>query len=120
MEKPKIIVLVVSIALSTIFVALSMAQSVESPLDSFDIVWQAISQRFYDPAYNGVDWESSKSRFRPIVGQSAHPDSFYKYVNLMLFELGVSHTGVVPTDDPKQLGEATVFGDGTIADNTDR
>jgi len=114
MKRLAFLMLVGFLPLSISHAGQASAQTVEEHAESFEIVWQTINERFFDPDFNGVDWELSKLNFQSIVGSYSEPDSFYKYVNLMLFELGVSHTGVVPTDDPKQLGEASIFGEGTV------
>jgi C-terminal processing protease CtpA/Prc len=82
--------------------------------ESFDIVWTTINERFYDPEFKGVNWSESRERYRPQITNAQDDDRFYEIINHMLFELGVSHLGVVPTDDPKQLGEAAIFGEGTV------
>jgi carboxyl-terminal processing protease len=82
--------------------------------ESFDMVWNTINERFFDPEFKGVDWAECRERYRPGILTSESVDEFYVGINTMLFELGVSHLGVVPTDDPKQLGEATVFGEATV------
>jgi len=82
--------------------------------ESFDIVWETINERFFDSDFKGVDWSESRKHYRPKVARAEDDETFYTLINQMLFELGVSHLGVVPTDDPKQLGEAAIFGEGTI------
>ncbi len=70
-------------------------------VESFDIVWNTINERFFDPEFKGVDWQESRERFRPTVIGAETDDEFYEQINTMLFELGVSHLAVVPTDDPR-------------------
>ncbi len=82
--------------------------------ESFDIVWDTINERLYDPDFNGVSWADSRKRFRSLVVRAESDEEFYTQINTMLFELGVSHLGVVPSDDTKQLGEAAIFGEGTV------
>jgi len=105
------------VSLSQPLSALQEAATVhsENPYEeSFDIVWSTIDTRFYDRTFNGVDWLDSQSQYRSKVAGAQSDDEFFKLINTMLFELGVSHLGVVPMDDPTQLGEATVFGEATV------
>lgn len=100
------------------FCSILLASTVSSEptkayIESFDIVWNTINERFYDAEFNGVDWSESRERYRPRIAEVDNDDAFYEIINTMLFELSVSHLGVVPVDDPKQLGEAAVFGEGT-------
>ncbi len=90
------------------------AQQVNHYEESFDIVWNTINERFYDGGFNGVDWQDARVRYRTKIIKSQNDDAFYTQINTMLFELGASHLGVVPIGDTKQLGEAAIFGEGTI------
>ncbi len=92
-----------------------LAQEPETQYEeSFNIVWQTIDARFYDPEFNGVDWNKSREQYYDKTASAVDDDEFYEQINTMLFELGVSHLGVVPTNDTQQLGEAAVFGEATV------
>ncbi len=90
------------------------ADTAELYAESFDIVWKTIHERFFDPLFHGVDWTESRERYRAQVVEAEDDEQFYVLMNSMLFELGVSHLGVVQTHDPRQLGEAAIFGEGTV------
>ena len=100
--------------LTLFFGTTSVADSNNEFKESFELVWNTINERFYDAGFNGVDWIDSKKRFGPLVSGAENEDAFHVQINTMLFELGVSHLGVVPSDDPEQLGEAAIFGEGTV------
>ncbi|MHC4890949.1 MAG: hypothetical protein ACYTEO_15960, partial [Planctomycetota bacterium] len=36
-----------------------------NPAECFDKIWQIINDEFWDPNFNGVDWEDAKKRYRP-------------------------------------------------------
>ncbi|MCI0362658.1 MAG: S41 family peptidase [Phycisphaerales bacterium] len=55
--------------------------------------WTVISERFYDPAFNGADWEAVLSAYTPRAQQASNYQELSKIINAMLAELRVSHTG---------------------------
>jgi C-terminal peptidase prc len=81
---------------------------------TFDEVWQTINSRFYDPNFGGVDWDEIGVRYRPRVVGADSDSAFYVTLNEMLFELGVSHIGVIPPDHPEWIGAPAVFADGEV------
>lgn len=40
----------------------------------FDRVWQTIDERFFDPNFNGVDWQAARDRYAPQIGQARSPE----------------------------------------------
>jgi len=33
--------------------------------DSFDEVWEAVNDNFFDPNFNGVDWQAMREKYQP-------------------------------------------------------
>ncbi len=64
----------------------------------FEIVWQTVNQRYFDPDFNGVDWEAMYEEYLPKISAAGDDEEFYILLNKMCFELGVSHIAVVPPD----------------------
>ncbi|MCP3975887.1 MAG: PDZ domain-containing protein, partial [bacterium] len=75
----------------------------EEHLDSFEIVWQTVNDTYFDPTFGGLDWQDAHDRYRPMIAAAESDDEFYMLVNKMLFELNVSHVGVIPPDDLEQV-----------------
>ena len=69
----------------------------------FDMVWGTVNEMYFDPTFNGVDWESVGDRYKPKIMTTEDDETFYILLNSMCFELGVSHIGVIPADAPEQL-----------------
>ena len=63
-----------------------------NPAECFDKVWNTINDEFWDPNFNGVDWEDARKRYRPTVLAAKDHESFAEVVNRMLAELKTSHT----------------------------
>ena len=72
-------------------------------MKSFETVWQTINEKHFDPTFNGLDWSEVHDRYQPQVTATKNEEEYYLLINKMLFELNVSHIGVVPPDDLHQI-----------------
>ncbi len=63
-----------------------------NPAEYFDKIWETINDKFWDPNFNGVDWEDAGKCFRPKALAAKNHESFASIVNQMLAELKTSHT----------------------------
>lgn len=82
--------------------------------ETFDAVWRTVETRFYDSTFGGRDWAEIGRSYRSRALQARSDSVFYVTLNAMLFELGVSHIGVIPEDHPEWIGAPAVFADGDI------
>lgn len=81
-----------------------------SPLDpvwlqSFDAAWRIINSTYYDPKFNGVDWEAVRRELRPRAEAAASPDEVRTVIRDMIGRLRDSHfmllpEGAGPSDKP--------------------
>lgn len=73
-----------------------------SRTEVFDQVWGQINRRFYDPHFNGIDWQASRSRYRPQIESARTDGEFVTIVRRMLAELRTSHLEffAAPDDRP--------------------
>ncbi len=39
---------------------------------AFDFVWTTVNERYYDPAFNGVDWTAARERWAPARAGRGH------------------------------------------------
>ena len=53
----------------------------------FDDVWETIQDRYYDPRFNGVDWQAKRSSFRPAAAKAGSTHEFYELMRQMMAEL---------------------------------
>ena len=115
-----------NVAASTIAGVKSKADAKESeekrfnPAECFDKVWGIINDEFWDPNFNGVDWEEAHKRYRPKALAAKDHESFAVVVNQMLGELKTSHTRYFTKWDPDYytLQAALISGDLVHEDNT--
>jgi C-terminal processing protease CtpA/Prc len=73
----------------------------------FETVWQTVADGFYDASMNGVDWRAMYEQYAPQVASAGDAESYYRLINGMLFELGVSHIGLLPPSMADELDPIT-------------
>ncbi len=62
-------------------------------MEVFQQAWTAIRDQFFDPKFNGVDWDTVRTEYEPLIAGSATPDEMRRLLNLMVGELNASHLG---------------------------
>ncbi|RUS96659.1 carboxyl-terminal processing protease [Dulcicalothrix desertica PCC 7102] len=65
----------------------------------FDEVWQTINDNFYDPKFNGINWQAMRDKYKPQAIKSKSSQEFAAVVNQMLAELRTSHTRFYTPDE---------------------
>jgi carboxyl-terminal processing protease len=70
---------------------------------TFERAWEIVRDEFYDPRFNGADWNEVRSRYAPQVASARTDAELYELLNRMLSELKVSHMGVVTPDALKRM-----------------
>lgn len=60
--------------------------------DVFDDVWEIVNEKYYDSAFNGVNWRAVRERYRPQVGRVDSDQEFYGVLKRMVGELHDAHT----------------------------
>ena len=58
----------------------------------FEKVWREIRDHYYDPSYNGVDWNEVHRRYSPLVDATGKDQEFYSLMGQMTSELHDAHT----------------------------
>lgn len=58
----------------------------------FDDVWQIVNEKYYDSAFNGVNWRAVRERYRPQVDVVDSDQEFYGVLKRMVGELHDAHT----------------------------
>jgi C-terminal peptidase prc len=71
----------------------------EGRLIVFDDVWETIQERYYDPAFHGVDWHEKRATFRAAAGRAANTLEFYELLRQMIASLRDAHTRVYSPDE---------------------
>ena len=60
--------------------------------DVFEKVWHEIRNHYYDPSFNGVDWNEVHQRYAPLIAQAKTDQEFYPLISQMTSELHDAHT----------------------------
>lgn len=78
------------------------AGSVTVPADvrreSFNIVWQTVKERHFDPTFGGVDWDRVREQYGPRVAAVKSDLELYRLLQNMLDELHQSHFAIIPPE----------------------
>jgi carboxyl-terminal processing protease len=65
-------------------------------LESFDTAWRIVHETYYDPDFNGIDWQAVKRELRPRVEEAATPDEARGVIREMISRLRDSHFSLIP------------------------
>ena len=60
----------------------------------FEQAWRLLRDHFFDPAFNGVDWNAARATVEPYVAAARTPDEMRRIASLMIGELNASHLGI--------------------------
>ena len=71
----------------------------EGRIAVFDDAWQRVSERYYDPHFQGVDWEAQRAIFRPLAANARGSQEFYAVLRRMLALLKDAHTRVYAPEE---------------------
>ena len=58
----------------------------------FEKVWKDIRDHYYDPSFNGVDWDAVHERYAPLLDAAKSDQDFYALMGRMTAELHDAHT----------------------------
>jgi carboxyl-terminal processing protease len=64
-------------------------------LESFDVVWETIREKHFDPDLNGVDWEAVREELRPRVAEADSMDEVRETLQELVGRLNQSHFGII-------------------------
>jgi carboxyl-terminal processing protease len=74
--------------------SLANSLTVKERVGVFEEVWKAVNEKYYDPKFNGTDWNAVHDRYRPLVDAVQTDAEFYDLLSLMVGELRDAHTRV--------------------------
>ena len=66
----------------------------EEKLAVFEQAWASQRDSFFDPAFNGADWNAVRRQYLPYARGAATPDELRRVISLMVGELNASHLGI--------------------------
>jgi C-terminal processing protease CtpA/Prc/Tol biopolymer transport system component len=63
----------------------------------FDQAWSLMRDNFFDPKFNGVDWDEERHAFAPRIAGAATAEEMRRIMRLMIGDLNASHLGLTGT-----------------------
>lgn len=63
-------------------------------LEVFREAWTYIRDNFFDPNFNGVNWNEMRNEYGPVAAGARTPEELRRIISLMLGELNASHLGI--------------------------
>jgi carboxyl-terminal processing protease len=78
----------------------------------FEQVWREVGERYYDPRFNGVDWNAVGVKYRPRIASVNGDAEFHALLRAMLGELRDAHTRILSPSQARDraAGQATSAG----------
>jgi len=83
-------------------------------LEIFEQVWSNVNEHFYDPNFNGIDWNKKHIEYKTKIENCNNTDTLFFLLNKMLFELNSSHCGVGLLSELDKAISPYIFSNGEI------
>lgn len=112
----KILGLIAVISLSLLMILLPVSLKVSLAKEAqFEIileqVWQEVNDNFFDPKFNGIDWNAKRDQYRNRVKSAQSIEEASVIINQMLAELNTSHTHFYSKLEPAYYQLLGIFND---------
>ena len=72
--------------------------------ETFDVVWNTVKEKHFDPNFGGVDWNQVRVKYAPLVDQAKTENELYSVLQRMLGELKQSHFSIVSAESAADSG----------------
>jgi tricorn protease len=69
----------------------------------FEQAWAGQRDGFFDPKFNGADWNAVRKMYAPLIEGAQTPDEMRAILRLMIGELNSSHSGISAPPNPRGL-----------------
>lgn len=77
---------------ATSALAASRCMSAKDRVRIFDQVWRLVGEKYYDPNFNGVNWNALRDEYRPRAAQASCDEALYGVLKEMARALHDAHT----------------------------
>ena len=74
------------------------AQKPDKGIETFDAVWRLVNETYFDPAFNGVDWQKAREEYRPSAERASTLEELRSVIREMLGRVGGSHLQLLAAD----------------------
>ena len=76
----------------------------------FNEAWKTVNDNFFDPKFNGIDWQATRNKYQPLAKQAKSREELATVINQMLAELKTSHTRFYTPQEPAYYQLLGIFG----------
>jgi carboxyl-terminal processing protease len=97
----------------------SQRLSLKARREIFETVWKDIRDHYYDPSFNGVNWDEIHTRYRPLVEAAGDDQEFYSMLSRMTGELHDAHTRFNSPEQWKKYKKQQGVSSGISVDDLD-
>jgi carboxyl-terminal processing protease len=89
-------------------------------LESFEVVWQTIRDKHWDPKLGGLDWQAVHDELRPKMDKATTSAESRKVLNDMIHRLGQSHFAIIPADAYREINKGSKPEEKTVSTDASR
>lgn len=86
-----------------------LSQASPSNIEVFESAWDTVRENFFDPEFNGVDWQAMRKIYQPQAAKARSTQQLAAVINQMLEELNTSHTHFYTQNEPAYYQIAGIF-----------
>lgn len=115
-QAQKILGLITAVSLSLLIILLPISLKVAAAKDAqftttLNQVWQEVNSNFFDPKFNGINWNTKKEEYKNRVNAAQSIEEASVIINQMLSELNTSHTRFYAKSEPAYYQLLGIFND---------
>lgn len=85
--------------------AVLTAEQRQKNVESFDVVWETIKDKHYDPKLNGADWDAARAELRPKVEAATTMAEAREQMEQLISRLRQTHFGIIPQEQYTTPGD---------------
>jgi carboxyl-terminal processing protease len=76
---------------------------------TFETIWRTVNEKYFDPAFGGVDWAKTHERYAARVAQVKSDAELFALLEEMLSELHTSHLEIVTPETVEKLKQKPIM-----------
>ena len=93
--------------------------SLRARREIFERTWRDVRDHYYDPSFNGVNWDDIRTRYRPRIEAAKDDQEFYMLMSQMTGELHDAHTRFNSPEQWKNYKKQQGVSSGISVDDVD-
>lgn len=91
--KKLVLWIALSVAIAVLgWILIPSSFTVAAPPKVFEQAWKTVNDNFFDPKFNGVNWQATREKYAPLAAKASSQAELATLINQMLAELNTSHT----------------------------